>query len=105
MRWKEALGIAKNQTLPERVINFVVTIGIGLLLLAFVSSCVSSLDDPPTGGCDWATGYCEDPYYEDPYPGYDDTADQDCSDVDGPVYVGDNDPDGLDRDGDGWGCE
>lgn len=25
--------------------------------------------------------------------------------VNGPVYVGSSDPNGLDRDGDGWGCE
>jgi hypothetical protein len=31
--------------------------------------------------------------------------DIDCSDLDGPVWVGDNDPYHLDRDGDGIGCD
>lgn len=31
--------------------------------------------------------------------------DTDCSDYDSPVFVGPSDPDGLDRDGDGIGCE
>jgi hypothetical protein len=31
--------------------------------------------------------------------------DIDCDDVDGPIRVGPNDPNDLDRDGDGWGCE
>jgi len=41
----------------------------------------------------------------DPYPGYKDGVDQDCADVGMRVYVGNYDPDRLDADGDGWGCE
>ena len=41
----------------------------------------------------------------EPYNGYSDGIDQDCADIRRSVYVGSNDPDGLDRDGDGWGCE
>jgi hypothetical protein len=41
--------------------------------------------------------------YENPAPGDDGTAD--CVPGQAPVYVGSNDPNGLDRDGDGWGCE
>ena len=41
----------------------------------------------------------------DPYPGYNDGVDQDCADVGMRVYVGNYDPDRLDADGDGWGCE
>ena len=41
--------------------------------------------------------------YENPAPGDDGTAD--CVPGQGPVYVGSNDPNGLDGDGDGWGCE
>ncbi len=41
--------------------------------------------------------------YENPAPGDDGTAD--CPPGGGPVYVGLNDPNGLDGDGDGWGCE
>lgn len=44
-------------------------------------------------------------YQEEPYPGYNDGYDQDCSDIAQKVWVGTNDPDRLDRDGDGWGCE
>lgn len=39
------------------------------------------------------------------YDGYDDGIDQDCSDIRRMVWVGSFDPDRLDRDGDGWGCE
>ncbi len=31
--------------------------------------------------------------------------DIDCDQVDGPIYVGPNDPHNLDGNGDGWGCE
>lgn len=43
----------------------------------------------------------------DPYPGYGDGVDQDCPDLSPrkDIWVGDYDPDNLDRDGDGWGCE
>jgi hypothetical protein len=41
--------------------------------------------------------------YENPAPGNDGTPD--CVPGQGPVYVGSNDPNGLDGDGDGWGCE
>ncbi len=44
-------------------------------------------------------------YQEEPYSGYNDGYDQDCSDIGREVWVGGYDPDGLDRDGDGWGCE
>jgi hypothetical protein len=40
-----------------------------------------------------------------PYPGYMDNIDQDCSDIRRKVWVGSYDPDRLDADGDGWGCE
>lgn len=32
-------------------------------------------------------------------------SDLDCSDITGPVWVGNLDPHNLDGDGDGWGCE
>ena len=43
----------------------------------------------------------------DPYPGYRDGIDQDCPDLlpRKNIYIGSYDPDNLDRDGDGWGCE
>lgn len=42
-------------------------------------------------------------YYENAAPGDDGTTD--CPPGGGPVYVGSNDPNGFDGDGDGWGCE
>ena len=45
------------------------------------------------------------PSQQAPYSGYFDGQDQDCSDIGRRVYVGSYDPDRLDRDGDGWGCE
>lgn len=39
------------------------------------------------------------------YGGYLDEFDQDCEDIGRLVYVGNYDPDELDADGDGWGCE
>lgn len=48
----------------------------------------------------------EENFFDDsPYDGYDDGYDQDCFEVGEEVWVGDYDPDGLDADGDGWGCE
>ena len=47
----------------------------------------------------------EDNSVEEPYDGYSDNYDQDCVDVGEEVWVGDEDPDGLDADSDGWGCE
>jgi hypothetical protein len=41
--------------------------------------------------------------YENPAPGNDGTID--CPPGGGPVYVGSNDPNGYDGDGDGIGCE
>jgi hypothetical protein len=35
----------------------------------------------------------------------DESGDLDCVDIGREVYVGDDDPNGLDRDGDGYGCE
>jgi len=58
--------------------------------------------------CGYSDGYeYENDYYEEqePYSGYNDGIDQDCADIGRKVYVGSYDPDGLDRDGDGWGCE
>jgi Prokaryotic membrane lipoprotein lipid attachment site len=52
----------------------------------------------PAAKSDYGTGG-----YENPAPGNDGTPD--CAPGQGPVYVGSSDPYGLDRDGDGWGCE
>jgi hypothetical protein len=56
-------------------------------------------EPPPedTGGGDCEPGY--DPCVP-PYP-----PDVDCADVDGPIAVSGDDAHGLDRDGDGVGCE
>lgn len=92
---------------------------IWILLIAGLAACGGGA----SGGCDWFTGECYEPDYEQQFDyesdydqqfeydsdyfdsGYDDDVDQDCSDVGEEVWVGDEDPDGLDADGDGWGCE
>ncbi len=48
---------------------------------------------------------CQSSTNSSPYPGYNDNIDQDCSDIGRKVWVGSYDPDRLDSDGDGWGCE
>jgi hypothetical protein len=76
---------------------------ISFILITTLSSCSTS----GNGGCDM-TGWCEGPddyYQEEPYLGYSDGYDQDCSDIGQEVPVPYDDPDGLDADGDGWGCE
>jgi hypothetical protein len=91
------------------------------LLLSIAAICLASCGGSSSGGCDYYTGECYEPdydvyydeptydnydyYEEDPYGGYGDGFDQDCADVGEEVWVGDYDPDGLDADGDGWGCE
>jgi hypothetical protein len=54
-------------------------------------------------GCSDAAGYGNDSYTDD-YPDAG-SGDIDCDQVDGPVAVDGSDPYGLDRDGDGIGCE
>lgn len=54
-----------------------------------------TLMQQPGAGCE--------PGYEPCVPSY--PPDVDCSDVDGPVRVQGDDPHGLDRDGDGTGCD
>jgi hypothetical protein len=68
--------------------------------------CIEYYAGYDTGWSDVCVAY-EDDYYEEeePYAGYNDSYDQDCSDIGYEVYVGSYDPDGLDRDGDGYGCE
>ena len=91
------------------------------LLLSIAAICLASCGGSSSGGCDYYTGECYEPdydvyydeptyddydyYEEDPYGGYGDGFDQDCEDIGEEVWVGDYDPDGLDADGDGWGCE
>ncbi len=99
-----------------------------VVLLFLIVSSLSACGGSASGGCDYFTGECYEPEYEqnyddntdyyddntdyyddslevDPYDGYSDNYDQDCADVGEEVWVGDDDPDGLDADGDGWGCE
>ena len=64
---------------------------ITFIFLAALSSCSNSSNG----------GY----YQEEPYSGYSDGYDQDCSDIGQMVPVPPDDPDRLDADGDGWGCE
>ena len=61
--------------------------------------------------CDDDYPYPADLFTTDPtasdssYDGYNDSYDQDCADIRHKVWVGSYDPDNLDADGDGWGCE
>ncbi len=67
--------------------------GVAALLLAFgvVAGCSTSYEDPSDSGPSNFYGGDGD--------------DLDCSDVGGPVNVGGNDPNNLDADNDGVGCE
>jgi hypothetical protein len=92
-----------------------------LILVFSMIALLTACSEGGSGGCDYFTGECYEPeyeqYYDDntdymddsiddaPYGGYGDSYDQDCIDVGEEVWVGDYDPDGLDADGDGWGCE
>ena len=71
---------------------------ITFIFISAFSSCATS-NDPDY--------YQQEPYpdYEEPYSGYSDGYDQDCIDIGREVQVPYDDPDGLDADGDGWGCE
>ncbi|MEX0754119.1 MAG: hypothetical protein WD556_03240 [Actinomycetota bacterium] len=69
---------------------------------------------PPAGGGGYAPSEPADPWAEDPADPWDtgyenpapgDDGSFDCPPGGGPVYVGDDDPAGLDGDGDGIGCE
>ena len=77
----------------------------GVIALAVIGL-LSSLfiDDSPTTPSNRSIN---NPASIDPYPGYRDGIDQDCADLfpRKNIWVGDYDPDNLDRDGDGWGCE
>jgi|LakMenE01Jun11ns_1017448.scaffolds.fasta_scaffold9474359_3 hypothetical protein len=107
---KDSLGMNKEQSVGQRLMNILVTSVVAFVVLVFVVGIFQGLGSGGQyGNCDWATGYCEDPYAdyyeEEPYAGYGDSYDQDCSDIGYEVYVGSYDPDGLDADGDGYGCE
>ena len=51
------------------------------------------------------TDICIDKFTTGPYPAGSVTGDIDCDALLGPVWVGSNDPNGLDADGDGIGCD
>jgi len=112
---KEALGMNKEQSTGQRFVNILVTSVIAFVVLVFVVGIFQGLGSGGQyGNCDWATGYCEDPYtdYDPSYdPSYDpndplDIIDnRNCADIGEEVWVGDEDTDNLDADGDGWGCE
>ena len=102
LRILEALSLFKN--LPRRQrnvrqtkflpVNITGKILACLAIFAGLNACESDIDRPPNV-----------PKQSAPYPGYFDNFDQDCPDIGRQVFVGSYDPDGLDRDGDGWGCE
>lgn len=79
---------------------------VALMLLAGCGETTDSPDDSrnttPTGATGTTGGNCE-PGYEPCVPRY--PPDVDCPDVGENVSVTGSDPHGLDRDGDGVGCE
>ncbi len=85
----------RNKYSPAEIVIGILFWGmIGALIIGYLSEQVSNKDNSRgNGGID------------SPYSGYDDGNDQDCSDVRRKVFVGSDDPDRLDADGDGWGCE
>ncbi|WP_431043744.1 excalibur calcium-binding domain-containing protein [Streptomyces sp. P1-3] len=68
------------------------TVRAGVIVAADIREATSPTEPPPPG-----TTYPPGPPAGMP--------DVDCDDLDGPVWVGDNDPHRLDADGDGIGCE
>ncbi len=77
------------------------TVGVLAVVGVFgVWNVVFGLTDKPTT---YVGPSLPDGGYENPAPGNDGS--YDCAPGQGPVYVGANDPAGLDADGDGIGCE
>lgn len=108
-RWKQAFPMcdphakevrryneAARHDLRDSVVGWVIALVVGGVLLA---ACIqnnfqsSPQEYRPGGGGG----------YENPAPGNDGS--YDCAPGQGPVVVGGSDPGGLDRDGDGIGCE
>jgi hypothetical protein len=58
---------------------------------------------PPSGGNVWTPSDSDDSISDDTYDDYE-SGDLDCEDIGEEVYI-DDDPNGLDADGDGIGCE
>lgn len=85
--------------LPRRTARLLPSIGVLVTAAALAAGCGSAASAGPTSspnGCD--------PNYQGacvPDDGYD----YDCADIGAQVIVVGSDPDGLDRDGDGFGCE
>lgn len=70
---------------------------IAIMIFAFISESISGVNNNDKNN--------QEINQVDPYYGYSDGIDQDCADIGMRVFVGSNDPDRLDADGDGWGCE
>lgn len=70
---------------------------IAIMIFAFISESISGVSNNDKNN--------QEINQVDPYYGYSDGIDQDCADIRMRVFVGSNDPDRLDADGDGWGCE
>ena len=70
---------------------------IAIMIFAFISESISGVNNNDKNN--------QEINQVDPYYGYSDGIDQDCADIRMRVFVGSNDPDRLDADGDGWGCE
>ena len=87
--------------IAQRVVTFLAKGGwaLVLVLLFWLGSLIFSDSQSNTFTPAYVPGTG---FAEDPAPG--DDGSLDCGSH-GPVYVGSNDPMGLDGDGDGWGCE
>ena len=90
--------------LEKRFHQKVIVSILALVSLIALSSCGEGGYYENDPGYDDYEAPMDDPV-DEPYDGYSDNYDQDCVDVGEEVWVGDDDPDGLDADGDGWGCE
>jgi hypothetical protein len=89
--------VAHRQRL-ESIRNWVVGLAVGgVILFAWIQNNLQSTPSAPTYQGVTNSGY------ENPAPGNDGSFD--CVPGQAPVYVGSNDPAGLDGDGDGVGCE
>lgn len=100
----------------------VVTLAITLVMVAIVASSADSDPAPPVERPAFPSTFTptfsppvyvaptHSPVYVAPVPSYENPAagndgTPDCPPGGGPLWVGDDDPYGLDGDGDGWACE
>lgn len=106
--WEEE-GTGRGARWAGRVLNYWWKLGLGLIAVAIVWAVLTSDGGrSSSGGGDPYDGPLGTRDYTEPFAptpsSYPPGGDLDCSDFDGPVAVGTDDPSGLDADGDGIGC-